>query len=512
MPSKVTFQEALERFRDRNDIVLCEDGWNGWNKKSKFYDKVLKKEWWALPRSVFKRKSIPLNRSSVKQITFKIATAKLKDRDDIVLCEDGWNGWTKKSKFYDKVLKKEWWARPEAVFRAKSASVKRRKYKKITFQEALERFKDRNDIVLCEDGWNGWSNKSKFYDKVLKKEWWVIPNDVFCRKTASAERKNGKNSNRFIKETGEHFKSYFDSKPEPKPSIITVSRYFGNVEISLKDLDEFISDFKDNKTSLEILFENLMNVKHFNLKPNLTINYRPDFKLSETVFVNVDGLYWHDELNKGKDYHFNMRKDFEKKNLRLFQFYQNELLDKPEIIKSILCNVLGNIETKIFARKCEIRQVLHKDAVLFLNQNHLMGPIKAKHIGLYYESELVSLMSYKVKNNTLKIERFCSKVNVSVVGGFSKILTHIEKNIDNIAEIHNWVDLRYGTGEHLESKGFVKIKETIGWKWTDYKTTFNRLACRANMDERKMTESQYAKEKKWFKIYDAGQRLWVKIL
>ena len=42
----------------------------------------------------------------------------------------------------------------------------------------------------------------------------------------------------------------------------------------------------------------------------------------------------------------------------------------------------------------------------------------------------------------------------------------MEKNcIDpHIAEIHNWVDLRYGTGNHLLEKGFRKIKDTQGWK------------------------------------------------
>ena len=81
-----------------------------------------------------------------------------------------------------------------------------------------------------------------------------------------------------------------------------------------------------------------------------------------------------------------------------------------------------------------------------------------------------------------------------------------------IIEIHNWVDLRYGTGNHLQEKGFIKIRDTLGWKWTDNEKTFNRLRCRANKDARKLTQQAHADELGWTKIYDAGQRLWIKNL
>jgi len=52
--------------------------------------------------------------------------------------------------------------------------------------------------------------------------------------------------------------------------------------------------------------------------------------------------------------------------------------------------------------------------------------------------------------------------------------------------------------------GFKLEGITLGWKWIDYKYTYNRLQCRANMDDRKLSEKEYAKERKWYKIYDAG--------
>ena len=74
----------------------------------------------------------------------------------------------------------------------------------------------------------------------------------------------------------------------------------------------------------------------------------------------------------------------------------------------------------------------------------------------------------------------------------------------------SWVDLRYGNGDSLKKVGFKIEKETLGWKWTDLHNTYNRLKCRANMDERCLTQAEHASELGWVKIYDAGQRLYAK--
>ena len=212
--------------------------------------------------------------------------------------------------------------------------------------------------------------------------------------------------------------------------------------------------------------------------------------------------------------YFNLRKSFEDSGLRICQFHEDEIRDKPLVVKSIVNNAIGTTPNKIYARKTIIQTVSQTIANEFLDNNHLMGTIRAKHLGLYYNDILVGLISYKLKKNVCKIERFCTLINSTIVGGFTKLLSYIEKNcIDShITEIHNWVDLRYGTGNHLLEKGFRKIKDTQGWKWTDAVNTFNRLKCKANMDDRKLTEKEHAEELGWYKIYDAGQRLYIKQL
>ena len=318
-----------------------------------------------------------------------------------------------------------------------------------------------------------------------------------------------------IIENGQYVIDWLKEQTEPKPLRNQIYRAFAKDEISVEELERFLDNWRNHKTNLEFMAEQLLEVKHFNKTINSNKQtkkrYRPDFKLSDTVYVNTDGLYWHSEkVQEDKWYAYNLRKHFEENNLRILQFHENEIVTKPEVVKSIVNNSIGKTAKTIYARTCTIKSVSHKDACDFLDENHLMGNITARHVGLYSEAILVAIMSYKLIKSNLKIERFCSTVHTNVVGGFSKLLAHIIKQNSNIREIHNWVDLRYGTGGHLYNKGFVRSHESLGWKWTNGYQTFNRRQCRANMDARKLSEKQYAEEFGWYKIYDAGQRLFIK--
>ena len=93
----------------------------------------------------------------------------------------------------------------------------------------------------------------------------------------------------------------------------------------------------------------------------------------------------------------------------------------------------------------------------------------------------------------------------------SKLLKSITSS-GKFAKVESWVDLRYGNGVSLEKLGFKVSHETLGWKWTDFKNTYNRLKCTAKMDERELSQKEYAEELKWHKIYDAGQRLYTKAI
>ena len=231
---------------------------------------------------------------------------------------------------------------------------------------------------------------------------------------------------------------------------------------------------------------------------------------SKKFAIEFNGLYWHSDLYKESDYHIVKRQKCKEKEITLIQINEDEWSFKKDIVKSILLSKLDKNNVSYFARKLELKTVTTSDASSFLEENHLMGKFKAaKNIGLYNKEELVCLMSYKKYKDGIDISRFCNKINTITIGGLSKLLKYIEKN-ENPRFIQSFVDLRYGTGDSLLKLGFKLEGITPGWKWTDTESSYNRLYCRANMDERKLTEKQHAEELGLVKIYDAGQAKFVK--
>lgn len=286
------------------------------------------------------------------------------------------------------------------------------------------------------------------------------------------------------------------------------------------DIDNFISNFVFSKTNIESIIENTFGIQKWNKKVSETtrdvIGYRPDFKLNDAIYLNTDGLYWHSSrVIAEKNHHLYMREKYESLGLRIFQFRSDEVETKIDIVKSIVENSIGKTVNKVHGRKTKIEVIDSSSASNFYERTHLMGPGsgKYKNICLKYNERIVTCMSYRLVGNKLIIERLSSELGTAVNGGFSKLLSYLETILQGkYSEIHYWVDLRYGTGNFLINHGFKKDHDVLSWKWTDNKATYNRLACRANMDSRGLSEKEHAIELKWNKIYDAGQRLYVKNL
>jgi len=223
--------------------------------------------------------------------------------------------------------------------------------------------------------------------------------------------------------------------------------------------------------------------------------------------IEATGLYWHTDRTRPKNYHYDKNASCIEKGIRLLTIYEDEWKFKNKIVKSLISYHLGVHGNKINARSCKIKDISYPEAKDFLEANHLMGATTHRAFGLFYENKLISVLSYKKTGSILEIVRFCSLVNVSVRGAFGKMVQHLKSRAE-AKKIISWVDLRYGNGVSYEKLGFKLVKITLGWKWTDFIKTYNRLYCRANMDERNLTQAQHAQELKLEKIYDCGQALY----
>lgn len=237
--------------------------------------------------------------------------------------------------------------------------------------------------------------------------------------------------------------------------------------------------------------------------------YLPKYNIG----IEYHGLYWHNENKRRPSYHLDKRVLCEEKGVRLLQFWESEWRDKKDIVKSIIFSKLGIYASRFYARKCYIKEITSLEAKEFLTRTHIMGYYKAsKSVGIFYKDKLVSVLSYKRYRSGIDISRFSTELNTQVHGGLSKLLSYVEKNNPDITHIQYFIDLRYGNGDAIIKSGYELEKITLGWWWTNNINIFNRLSCRANMDDRGLTEKEHAKELKLYKLYDAGQAKYIKRL
>ena len=201
--------------------------------------------------------------------------------------------------------------------------------------------------------------------------------------------------------------------------------------------------------------------------------YLPDLNIG----FEFNGLYWHSDKYKDSNFHINKKNFFKENGINLFHIWEDDWDYKGDIIKSQIENSIGLSKNKIWARKCKI-VVLNDNKVIrdFLNNNHIQGKVNSVvKIGLYYDNELVSLMTFdnfegrkRMEDGGWNLSRFCSLLNTSVIGGASKLLNYFMKTY-NPSRIVSYADKDWSVGNLYYKLGFQNIKESK----PDYKYIIN---------------------------------------
>jgi hypothetical protein len=226
------------------------------------------------------------------------------------------------------------------------------------------------------------------------------------------------------------------------------------------------------------------------------------------IGFEFNGLYWHSEKYRDKNYHLNKLNYFNDKGIRIFNIWEDNWIEKNNIIKSQIRNIIGLTENRVFARKCDVREIKDiKMSKSFLNENHIQGFVGSKlKIGLFYKNELVSLMTFdqfegrkKMKKNDWNLNRFCSKINNNVVGGFSKILKYFIKKY-NPNKIISYADKDWSIGNLYEVLDFKKVSQTK----PDYKYLINNIRIHKSRYRKSITGISESKLE-LLKIWDCGK-------
>ena len=298
-----------------------------------------------------------------------------------------------------------------------------------------------------------------------------------------------------------HIDNYFHRSKDSLPLCTICYPISENSSIKEKELLQFIE-------------ENYKGEIISGYRDQLEIDiYLPELNLG----FEFNGLYWHSDIFKENNYHLDKLNYFKNKGINIINIWEDDWNLRKDIIKSQIKNLLGLTENKIFARKCQVKEVTDSKIITnFLNNNHIQGQSHDNiKIGLFYNNELVSLMTFnkfegrkKLKETEWNISRFCNKFNYNIIGGASKLLNYFIK-VYNPSRLISYADRSWSEGNLYYKLGFILTSESK----PDYKYIINGVRRHKSKFKKSNlvkegytgTENEITNQLGINKIYDCGK-------
>lgn len=220
------------------------------------------------------------------------------------------------------------------------------------------------------------------------------------------------------------------------------------------------------------------------------------------IFLEIDPSYTHNCIGnhygmvRDQFYHLERTKWAEQHGFRCIHIFDWDDLDK-------ILNIFTPKEI-IYARKCEIKEISKDQAYEFEELYDIKGKGKNQeiYIGLFYENELIEVITFGTPKQPEKYQwelmTVCSKWNVRILGGASKLFQYFIKNY-NPESIITYCDISKFTGDVFEKLG-MNFTETIPpQKIWSYR---NKYIC----DDESVNEQSMLDEG-WLPVYDCGQKV-----
>jgi very-short-patch-repair endonuclease len=237
------------------------------------------------------------------------------------------------------------------------------------------------------------------------------------------------------------------------------------------------------------------------------------------VAIEYNGSYWHSDLHKHRRYHLQKTEELNRKGYQLMHIWEPDWFQNKDVVKSILRQVTGKTQERIFARKTTLRQITASQANRFLTQNHLQGSVPAAvRLGLFKEQELVAIMTFSKlrratglihKEGHYELLRFCTKRNTTVVGAASKLFKHFIKQFTPVS-ILSYANRDWSIGTLYKQLGMEEQKPTPpGYFYVKSRIRYSRVQFQkhklvAQGADQSLTEYEIMLSRGFVRIWDCG--------
>lgn len=269
----------------------------------------------------------------------------------------------------------------------------------------------------------------------------------------------------------------------------------------------------EDKIERWLLQYNIKVIRNKRLFDNKEIDiYLPDYKIG----IEFNGSYWHSEIYRDSQYHQKKSLNAELNGIRLYHIYEYEWKDIDKIYNH-LKNILKLNEYKIFARKCEIKEIDTKTKNDFLENNHLQGKDNSSiRIGLFYNNILVQVMTFCKprfnKKYEYELSRLCTLKDYTVIGGASKMFKYFLVTY-NPKSIISYSDYSKNTGNIYNILGFNECQLTKpNYIWINKNIILTRYQTQKHIllkqGYKGSSEVDIMHNRGFIRVYDCGNKVY----
>lgn len=315
------------------------------------------------------------------------------------------------------------------------------------------------------------------------------------------------------------------NKCSEKCYIIPRINYFArkeyNIELCTKLLP--IKFGRNPGTQIELFVQKLLdeyNIEYTTNQRNIIDNFELDIYIpSKKLAIECNGCYWHSFPKKPKNYHISKFENCKSHGIQLIQIWEDWVIHKPGIVKSLILSKLGIYKERIYARKCTVKEIKYNIASEFLEKTHIQGSTNpGKCFGLFHNNQLIGTMVFgKVGCGCWELKRFCTSLNTQIIGGAGKLLKYFTASYQP-SKIISFSSNDISNGKlyrSLEFKGEGPV--TSSYRYIKFNTyeRFHRLHFQKSRlvkmgFDKNLSESQIMSDLPYYKIYDSGHIKWIK--
>jgi len=286
------------------------------------------------------------------------------------------------------------------------------------------------------------------------------------------------------------------------------------LKIWCEENPEKLHSSKDELELLLWLQKHYSGAKKFRKQQNELDIYIPELKLG----IEYNGLYWHSESVREKNYHLDKTKYFKDQEIRTIHIWSSDWQSRQDQVKSFLLSAINKNEHKIGARKCKVVWSDSKEEIKkahdLLDSTHIQGHTNSTKYAanVYCNNELLATATFGKHHRNSKtwvLSRFTTKTNYTIQGILSKISKLASKELKS--DIVSWADYRLSTGNGYEKAGW-KFEELLKPDYFYMKSGSDKKVISKQSRQKKLvntpkdiTEHQHALQDGLLRVYDCGK-------